>query len=118
MTEQRNDGGPAFPVECQWEHGVTTPVRGVQTGNRTGWATGMSLRDYMAVHSTQPGIAELCKVAGVGFDGYKVYTTASDEIGIRFDDWWRAMTLEQMCELSAKVRYAEADAMLKVREAK
>lgn len=45
-TQPISDGGPAFPVECRWEGADV--VQGVQTGNHTGWATGMSLRDYFA----------------------------------------------------------------------
>lgn len=39
------DGGPAFPVECDW---TTRKPMGMQTGNCSGWVTGMSLRDYFA----------------------------------------------------------------------
>ena len=46
MTAHTTDGGPAFPVLCQWVDGV--PVQGVQTDNAQGWAMGMSLRDYFA----------------------------------------------------------------------
>lgn len=38
------DGGPAFPVECSF---VGEP-HGVQTGNTTGWVTGLTIRDYFA----------------------------------------------------------------------
>ena len=40
------DGGPAFPVECYFENGEIK--HRIQTGNRSGWTTGMSLRDYFA----------------------------------------------------------------------
>lgn len=43
----RNDGGPAFPVECYFNDDGT-PRIGVQTGNATGMATGLSVRDYFA----------------------------------------------------------------------
>lgn len=40
------DGGPAYPVECRFGNGEL--IGGVQTGNRSGWHTGMTLRDYFA----------------------------------------------------------------------
>lgn len=42
----RDDGGPAFPVECAYDGkgGIT----GSQTSAVSGWETGMSLRDYFA----------------------------------------------------------------------
>lgn len=46
----KNDGGPAFPVECTWVYGEP---QGIQTGNTQGWATGMSLRDYFAAKVMQ-----------------------------------------------------------------
>ena len=58
----RNDGGPAFPVECYFNDDGT-PRIGVQTGNATGMATGLSVRDYfaakaMAVLVPLPGLVE------------------------------------------------------------
>lgn len=46
-----NDGGPAFPVDCNWQDGV--PTSGVQTSSKTGMATGMTLRDYFAAKAMQ-----------------------------------------------------------------
>lgn len=40
------DGGPAFPVECSYNH--EGKIVGSQTGVASGWETGMSLRDYFA----------------------------------------------------------------------
>jgi hypothetical protein len=113
MSEQRNDGGPAFP-ELVSEFDLDRGERGEYVYRMNG---GMTLRDYAAIHSTQPGCAEICKAAGVGFDGMRVYTTADDAVGMRFDDWFRSLSLERVCELSAMVRYAQADGMLKVRSA-
>jgi len=94
-------GGPAFP-----------PVHDPATH-----PSGMTLRDYFAIHSTQPGMAEICKAAGVEIDSmHRVHLSKYGE-GMHFDGWWTGMTLEQQCELSAKVRYAQSDAMLKVRNA-
>lgn len=41
-----NDGGPAFPVEVQWDDDGS--IRGLQTYPRGGWEMGMSLLDYFA----------------------------------------------------------------------
>lgn len=79
-------------------------------------ASGMSLRDYFAVHSTQPGMSEIAKAAGVGMDSSRrVYLEADAPFGRHFDEWWGALSLQQQCDLSARVRYAQADAMLRVR---
>lgn len=42
MSEKKNDGGPAFPVELDRDG------KGLQTSSYSGWATGMTLRDYFA----------------------------------------------------------------------
>jgi hypothetical protein len=110
--ESKTDGGPAFPV-TEFDHQIFKPKHESEVLRLL---SGMSLRDYMAVHSTQPGIAEICKVAGFGWDGVRVYLQKDAETGIRFDEWWRTLTLERMCDLSARVRYAQADAMLKARQ--
>jgi hypothetical protein len=124
MTK-REDGGPAFPLCSAAVRAATEALEEIPAGKQrdmlvdrfTDRAGGMSLRDYAAIHSTQPGIAEICKCAGIGFDGIRVYLTADDSAGQRFDDWWRSLSIERMCELSAMVRYAQADGMLKARSA-
>lgn len=46
-----NNGGPAFPVECYFDkHG---PSSGIQTGNATGFAMGISVHDYYAAKVLQ-----------------------------------------------------------------
>ncbi len=55
-----NDGGPAFPVQCEW--GPNGPERGVQTGNSSGWHMGLSLRDYFASKAMQG----LCAMVATG----------------------------------------------------
>jgi hypothetical protein len=77
-----NDGGPAFPVECQYLEG---PLKGIQTGNYSGWETGMTLRDYFAAAA----------VAGVLREFY-------DPEGQNLFSW----------ELVAEEVYGMADAML------
>jgi len=103
-----NDGGPAFPdVGSGWDR---------DSGQYfTQSSGGMSLRDYAAIHSTQPGMSEIAKAAGVGFVSCRIYHKADTKHPIPFDEWWSSMTLEQQCLLSARVRYAQADAMLHAR---
>lgn len=48
MSRSIDDGGPAFPVETNAEG------RGVQTSSRSGWETGMSLRDWFATYAPAP----------------------------------------------------------------
>lgn len=38
---------PAFPVECSFGNG-DGQIRGLQTGNYSGWETGVSVRLYVA----------------------------------------------------------------------
>lgn len=45
-----NDGGPAFPVECYWDGEKTS---GIQTSAKSGWETGLSVRDYFAAKAMQ-----------------------------------------------------------------
>ena len=58
MSER--DGGPAFPVECYWPAGEAEPSRGVQTGNHSGWAMWLSLRDYFAAKAMQAMVSQRC----------------------------------------------------------
>lgn len=49
-----NDGGPAFPVECYYANpSEELPLRGLQTGNSSGWELGLSMRDYFAAKAMQ-----------------------------------------------------------------
>lgn len=57
-----DDGGPAFPVECSWSG---TGIEGIQTGNATGFATGLSVLDYFAANAQQSVCAT--KVEGLGW---------------------------------------------------
>lgn len=90
-----NNGGQAFP-----RTGTLYP-------DGTAWdvgSDGMTLRDYMAIHSTQPGVAEILTAAGLG-----------EMSGIAFHSWWARLTNEERFALTSKVRYQQADAMLKAR---
>ena len=81
----KNDGGPAFPnpntyhLNGQVEYG----------------ASGMSLRDYFAVHASEKDVLEQAEVI-----------RASLSIPVLPEGW------------RTKARYMHADAMLKAREAK
>ncbi|MCA3190948.1 hypothetical protein [Cupriavidus sp.] len=55
-TAKVSDGGPAFPVECQFGADGKL-IGGIQTGNRTGWMEGMTLRDYFAAKTLPACIA-------------------------------------------------------------
>ncbi|MEI5996800.1 hypothetical protein H3V53_06180 [Paraburkholderia bengalensis] len=48
--EKIKNGGPAFPVECDWIDGHP---QGRQTANHAGWHEGMTLRDYFAAKAMQ-----------------------------------------------------------------
>jgi hypothetical protein len=51
-SKKIDDGGPAFPVEVQtMPDGTISPV---QTGHMTGWACGVSVRDWFAAHAPEP----------------------------------------------------------------
>ncbi len=45
------NGGPAFPVQCSFDKGGI--YYGLQTGNSSGWVTGLSIRDYFAAAALQ-----------------------------------------------------------------
>jgi hypothetical protein len=97
----KDTGGPAFPAMhfdlADNEHGMT-------------------LRDYFAIHSVQPGCGELASMAGYTYSSGAVWSGPDTRIA-RFDDWFGAMPLPERLELFARVKYAMADAMLKARNA-
>lgn len=51
----QNGSMPAMPVECEWSGDEV--VRGLQTGDATGWATGMSKRELFAAFAMQGHLA-------------------------------------------------------------
>lgn len=91
--EKIEDGGPAFPVEVQFMPDGTKQA--IQTGHMTGWASGLSIRDYFAIHADVPWNA--------------VIETLSLQGRSR-------PTIQEMSEYRAKLKYAESDAMLKARK--
>ena len=102
-AEKIEDGGPAFPHEGGDFSGLYAEP-------------GMSLRDYFAVHADQPGVAEIVSMAGLSYSANQVWVDANTSIGT-FDSWWRGITNDERFNLSARVRYALADAMLAARKA-
>mgnify|MGYP000936458441 CR=1 FL=1 len=97
------DGGPAFPSAPN-----TQPGRYLRDG--------MSLRDYFAAKADQPGVAEVVTAAGLTCpDGISVWADSNTRIGT-FTQWWGGLTNEDRFALSAKVRFQQADAMLRARE--
>lgn len=122
MNEQEQPAvaGPVEPTVMQraWVDCAAFPIPLDDRPGAYPAEPGMSLRDYFAIHSTQPGMAEIAKAAGVGMDkNRRIYTSADATTGIHFDEWWQTLTLARQCELSALVRYAQADAMMVVRAA-
>ena len=104
MGEVKHDGGPAFPSLVSYDH----------DGYPSQDANGMSLRDYFAVHADQPGYAEIVSHAGLTYGSNQVWNDADTSIGT-FDSWWRGLTNSERFRLSAEVRYAMADALLRAR---
>lgn len=84
----KNEGGPAFPVECNWSEDA--PIQGVQTGNSSGFAMGLSIRDYFAA-----------KVMATLLNGAVMPTKEDRDVGFK---------------MVAEDSYDAADAMLKARE--
>ena len=73
----------------------------------------MNLRDYMAVHSTQPGMSEIVAVAGYSLRSTQVITKEGDNLGT-FNMWWETLTRTERLDLASRVRYAQADSMRRV----
>lgn len=80
--------------------------------------SGMTLRDYFAVHADQPGVSEIVTMAGgETADGYRVKFSPGGA-DYKFNEWWNGLPIADRLSLSAQVRYAMADAMLAVRDGK
>ena len=92
-------GGSAFPVEG---HGTLYPD------------AGMSLRDYFAVHSDQPGVLEIASAAGLHCED-NFWIIKPDGEKVKFNSWYEALPQDQRFALQAKVRFQIADAMIKAR---
>jgi hypothetical protein len=77
---------------------------------------GITARDYFAAHAEQPGVAEIISAAGLySPDGHTVWSDPETQIGT-FTKWWSTLTNERRFYLAAKVKFEQADAMLKARK--
>ena len=96
------DGGPAFPV-ADYDHMVFEPKTVAETKRDL---SGMSLRDYFAAHTAitldDYGVLYASSIVGRGMPDF-----AADPLGNQL--FW--------AEFRARMRYAEADAMLAARSA-
>ena len=104
------DGGPAFPIIIEG---------GVDSGLHADRWDGMSLRDYFAIHSEQPGMAELAEAGGMIWKNHHIFYPTDDPqwmTGMSGDKWWEGLSNKMRFQLWAEVRYAQADAMLVERE--
>jgi hypothetical protein len=98
-TSPEDTGGPAFPP----------------THDPATHPSGMTLRDYFAAHSVQPGCGEIATVAGLRYSAGAVWSDEVTRVG-SFDDWFNGLPLSRRLDLFARVKFAMADAMLKARK--
>lgn len=112
-----NNGGSAFPMqEPQAIHAVAVAaIDGITDPDerdreyikaRAEAVGGMSLRDYLAAHADIGNVDELSITSGVRLLGTPCPEFKDDTAGCFA--WW--------ADYRAKLRYIEADAMLKARE--
>lgn len=78
-------------------------------------ATGMTLRDYFAIHSVQPGIGELASMAGLFYRNGSIWKDEQVRVS-GGEEWFNALPLSERLELFSRVKYAMADSMLKSRQ--
>jgi hypothetical protein len=76
--------------------------------------SGMTLRDYFAVHSVQPGQGEIAAMAGVVYANGAIWSDSQTRIG-SFEDWFNSMPIGERLDLFSRVKFAMADAMMKAR---
>jgi hypothetical protein len=91
MSREKNDGGPAYPVEGYYDEDGS--FHGAQTGNRKGWHSGMSLRDHFAAMAPPEEINVIMVHSG-----------------------WTNLNGETWLSCVTAARMMWADAMLKARE--
>ena len=77
----------------------------------------ITLRDYMAIHSTQPGASEIVEMAGLFYRKNKVCDAHETILGT-FNEWYESIGLNEALDLCSRVKYAQADSMLRVRSEK
>lgn len=114
MNNEIDDGGPAFPahITINRASGKLVPY---QSGNNDFHMPGMTLRDYFAIHGVQPGCGELASMAGLYYSQGAVWSNSETRVD-NFDSWFCGLPLTERLDLFARVKYAMADAMLKVRQ--
>ncbi len=106
MNDTINDGGPAYPRAVSINNESDRMNR--RAINTDG---GMSLRDYLAAHSVQPGAGEIAAVAGLTYRLGGVWSDPSTRIA-GFEEWFNGLPLDERLRLFACVKYAMADAMV------
>ena len=99
--DTRDTSGPAFPV-ADYDHQTFAP-KNVAEARRL--LSGMSLRDYFAVHADIGDVDQLTMTTGVRLLGRNCPLMQADPKACL--EWW--------AEYRARLRYIEADAMLKER---
>lgn len=100
------DGGPAFPVECDWVEGQP---QGRQTATHAGWHEGMTLRDYFAASiQDEPGDHDYSDEVKAQLVGRHCPSFSADGA---------LAVMEFEAEFRAKWRLMRADAMIRARGA-
>jgi hypothetical protein len=111
VSDKINNGGHAFP-----QLGVTM-VGDMAVPTSEG---GMSLRDWFAGQSHQPGTAEAYQLRGCPDfpkpPGWKDESwDGPNNINVRASRWFETLTLDEKYAIYTELRYKIADAMLKAR---
>lgn len=77
-----------------------------------------TLLDYFAANATQPGIHEICDVAGLFFSAGKVWSKADTKTPQfpSFDAFWSSLSIQRKMELTSMVKFHEAKAMVLMSE--
>jgi hypothetical protein len=73
--------------------------------------------DWFAIHADQPGQLEIAAEAGVRVREYAPVSFTPHERDALpfFHEWYNALTPKARYRFSAKVRYAQAKAMMEIR---
>lgn len=101
----KKTGGQAFPMHWSTKEANINVVLEQR---------GMTLRDYFATHSVQPGMGELASLAGLVYRQGAVWKDEQTRVA-GFDEWFNTLPLSERLELFSRAKYAMADAMLKAR---
>lgn len=105
---------PAFPGEW-WNHGdlnATAPDGQIVPPDGGVRMTGLTKREYFAIHADQPGVAEIVRAAGLHSpDNFYVWKDAETKVG-NFNEWYSALPDAERFRLWARVRVQMADALI------